>query len=108
MERNITIEVESKVQWLAVHSKHGTWIATCDSLGLALEGDSLDELHELIKEAFAALFVDLLKDNEFDEFLRARGWQADLPEVPGENVNFEIPWNLVADGQRYGTERQPH
>ena len=48
-------------------------MAECDALGLAMEGDSLDELHSLIAESCHLLFEDLLKDGELEKFPGSAG-----------------------------------
>ena len=107
----IVIEVKSRVEWTAtqIESSH-KWIAECEALGVSMEGDSLDELHSLIPEAFFALFIDLLEDDELDQFLRERGWQAmNKPSGPiHDDIEFSIPWDLVAPGAACGSERRPH
>ena len=106
----ITIKVESRLQWTAVHTASGVWVAECEPLGITMEGDSLDELHSVIGEACGELLADLFQDNELDEFLRTRGWSAtNLPDGPaGEDVEFEVPWNLVAEGGLRGSTLRPH
>ena len=106
----ITIEVESDLQWTAVHTRSGVWVAECEALGVTMEGDSLDDLHAVIGEACGALFADLLEDGELDEFLRSRGWRAsELPDASaGQEVEFEVPWYLVAPGGSHGTARRSH
>ena len=107
---DIEIEVETTVEWIATPAESGRWVAACDSLGLAMEGSSLDELHGLIGEASFALFSDLLKDDEFDQFLTERGWRAVTKPAPSaaDDIGFSIPWNLVAQGSDYDPERRPH
>ena len=106
----ITIQVESRLQWMAVHTPSGVWVAECKPLGITMEGNSLDELHSVIGEACAELLADLFEDNELEEFLRARGWSAtNLPDVSaGEDVEFEVPWNLVAEGGVRDSTLRPH
>jgi hypothetical protein len=73
-----------------------------------MEADSLDELHGVIPEAIHLLMIDLLEDNELDKYLRERGWQAlNMPSRPDGDVQFDVPWQLIAEGAR-GTERRAH
>ena len=96
----VTIHVESNLQWKAIHSESGVWVAACEPLGVTMEADTLDELYEVIGESCSVLFLDLYEDDQLDSFLRSRGWSAsDLPEsTSGKPVEFEVPWNLVAEG----------
>ena len=104
----ITIEIESNLEWTAAHTNSGVWVAECEPLGLTMEGKTPDELHDVIGEACGALFADLLKDDELDDFLQAHGWRAtNLPETPsvGE-VEFDVPWSLVAMGGLHGSAQR--
>ena len=107
----VEINVQTTLEWAASPSKScNRWIAECEALGIAMEGETLDELHSLIDEACFALFHDLLNDGELDQFLRARGWTAvNLPNGPvDDHVEFSVPWNLVTRGNTDGAERRAH
>ena len=107
----IVIEVKSTLEWTATQSaSSGGWIAECEALGLSMEGDSLDELHSLIPEACFALLVDLLEDNELEQFLTERGWHAmNMPAGPvSDDIEFSFPWHLIAQGTACGSERRAH
>lgn len=79
-------------------------------MNLVMEADSLDELHSVIEEAMQLLLVDLLRDNELDQFLREHGWRAqDIPvQARPEDVQFSVPWELIAEGTSRDSERRPH
>ena len=104
----VAIELNGNLQWLASQSASSRrWIGVCAPLNLALEAESLDELHSVINETTHALMHDLLSDNELDTFLRERGWTANnIPAgANAENVCFSVPWQLVAEGS-HGSERR--
>ena len=108
----IAIEMQGAISWLATKCQSGDrWVAECEALGLSMEGNSLDELHSLISEASFALFVDLFEDGELEQFLMDRGWQAgSLPsrcDVDDE-IDFSIPWALIAQGTPYGPDQRTH
>ena len=99
----VTLQLQSQLQWHARKSpSSGRWIGVCDSMNLSMEADSLDELHSLIHETLQLMFTDLLEDNELDQFLSERGWQAaNLPiQHVGPAVEFDVPWELIAEGAR--------
>ena len=105
----ITIEVTSRLEWRATRcSETQYWVAECAPLGLVMEAPSLDELDGLIEEASYLLFSTLLQDGQFDNFLRARGWQAsNVPENPEDDkIGFSIPWSLVAERSNVGSKRR--
>ena len=79
-------------------------------MNLVLEADTLDELYGVIDEAMQVLLVDLLRDNELEQFLREHGWHAlNVPfQVKPEDVKFDVPWELIAEGARDDSERRPH
>jgi hypothetical protein len=85
------------------------YIAVCDALNLCLEADSEEELKSLIPEAMHLLMIDLLADNEIDEYLREKGWQAlNLPQQPENDVEFHVPFELIAEEARRDTARRAH
>lgn len=103
------IQINANLVWEAsqgVESNH--WIGNCPALGIATEAETLDELHSLIPEAIHLLMIDLLEDDELDQFLEDRGWTADRQETMGTGEpEFRVPWNLVASGV-YGSSRTAH
>lgn len=92
----VEIQVKSRVQWQVSKADRGTgYVAVCEPLALTLEADSLDDLESIIGEALQLLFTDLFLDNEFHDFLMARGWRAkDIPEDDGD-IEFQVPWQLL-------------
>ncbi|MDW8469694.1 MAG: hypothetical protein RML56_12685 [Burkholderiales bacterium] len=47
----------------------GQWLGVCHALGLAMQGDSLDELLASIRDSVQLLLQDLLESGELDAFL---------------------------------------
>ena len=78
-------------------------------MNISTEADSLDELHSVIDETMQLLLVDLLRDNELDRFLMARGWKALNIPTRGDqkDVEFNVPWQLIAEGSR-DSKRSDH
>jgi Domain of unknown function (DUF1902) len=109
MSNVVQIQLEAKVQWNAIQGAgKGIWIGVCDALNLSVEADSLDELHNLIPESIQLLMMDLVMDNEFDQYLLDRGWQAKGVARPDEleETEFRVPWHLLVPEGRNGTERR--
>lgn len=102
----VKIEGHAQVQWRAERGESGRWIAVCQPMSLVTEADSLDELHSVINESMQLLLVDLLRDNELEPFLREHGWKAQLPAaVDPSAVQFNVPWQLVAEGSNDSARR---
>jgi hypothetical protein len=98
-----TIHLKASVQWLARQSPTSErWIAVSDAMNLTTEADSLDELHSVINETMQLVLNDLLVENELQQYLRERGWEAtDIDSATeGTDVRFFVPWQLVAEGAR--------
>ncbi len=78
----------------------GRWIGECKSLGIVVEGDSLDDVHNATDEAIDLLFADLVEDGELEEFLADRGWSLNepIPDAVSEGVSVSVPWELIARG----------
>ena len=107
-EVTVQINVKSKLLWLAAEIRPSKWLAKCDAMNLAVEANSLDELYSIIKETVDLLMLDLVADNEFDEFLRARGWEAKVPvEADRNNVKYDVPWELLVTRGQNDRQRLP-
>lgn len=104
------VNIQAIVQWRHRRSPTSSrYIAICDELNLCLEADSEDELRSLIPEAMHLLMVDLLADNEIDQYLREKGWQAmNLPARLEGNVEFDVPFELIAEEARRDSARRAH
>jgi predicted RNase H-like HicB family nuclease len=95
----ITVTIEAKnVRWRAQQNPAtGFWVAACDALGVTAHGDTFAELNACMIEIVNHLLMDLLKDGEFDAFLRERGWKA-KGRVPTshelEDVRFDLPYDV--------------
>ncbi len=103
------INVQANVVWRASRGDDTSrWVGFCDDLGITTEAESLDELHSLIPEAMHILMLDLVEDNEFDDFLRQKGWSSTAEELGAALVHplgFHVPWQMIAEGQN-GSERE--
>lgn len=106
----VVINLKSKLQWRAWQSeKSGRWIGVCDAMNLTMEGATLDELHSVINETIQLVLTDLLVENGLEAYLRERGWRAQgLPDRPDADTQFQVPWELIAEGARRGSARQAH
>lgn len=107
----VQIQGKAQLQWRAQRSTMSKrWIGVCDAMNLVMEADTLDELYSVIDEAMQLMLSDLLRDNELEMFLREHGWHA--PNVPlqvkPEDVKFNVPWELIAEGAKDDPERRPH
>lgn len=102
------IEIQGKVEWKWRRSPTSTrYIAVCDALNLCLEADSEAELKSLIPEAMHLLLVDLYADNEISQYLRDKGWRAaNLPDRPDGDVQFHVPFELIAEEARLDPARR--
>ena len=103
----VTIIVQGQIQWRAARSPSQRWVGICDAMNLAMEANSLDELHSLINETMHLLLTDLLRDNELERYLTERGWRARGMRTSQKvrDVEFDVPWELIAEGAR-GSERR--
>lgn len=106
----MAIKIQANIQWQAKQSAStNRWICVCEPMNLVLEADSMEEIPSLINEAMHLLLVDLLEDNELDEYLRARGWQAHPSTKPkGDGVEFDVPWQLLVAGNARDSKQQAH
>jgi len=83
------------------------WIGVCEAMNLSMEADSLDELYSLVPETMHLLFADLLEEGELPQYLADRGWTAvNLPARAHGDLQFNVPWQLVAAGDTRDPERR--
>jgi hypothetical protein len=109
MKNVILIELEAQVQWDAVQGdRNGVWVGVCDALNLSVEAASLDELHSLIPESIHLLMTDLVMDNEFDQYLRERGWRTRGTPDPDAiaETKFHVPWHMMVPEGRNDSQRR--
>lgn len=95
----IRIDVKAQLLWKAHRDPSSQyWVAVCDAIKLAAEGETWDDLQEMVADELRSLFVDLLREGELDAFLRDRGWTLVSPvPMPAaqDNVKFDIPWSII-------------
>lgn len=91
------VHVQAKLQWRGFRSRGGNWIAACDALGLTVQSDTWAHLMEDIAETMNAMFTDLLKSGELEQFLRDRGWGTTGPiPLRKRDVWFDVPFSAEA------------
>jgi len=80
------------------------WIAECGPLGIVLESESLDDIHQQAAEAVHLLLVDLVESGDLEEFLKERKWRM----VPSRRADDErasasipyLPWGMTIPESR--------
>jgi len=89
--------IQGKVQWNVSEQESGRFVAVCEPLGVALEGNDMNDLHACIREAIQLVMTDLLNSGQLESFLLARGWRPShaLPNPGQEPVFFEPPIELL-------------
>jgi predicted RNase H-like HicB family nuclease len=82
----------------------GHLIASCDPLNVVMSGKDPADLEANIRETLQLLFTSLLRDGEFDSFLRQHGWSASpMPsqeDIAAHGLRFNAPMELVAASAR--------
>jgi len=92
------VQIQAKLEWHFYRDERSRrYIAVCEPLKVTIEADSHAELCENIEDGLNLLFRNLVRDQEFDRFLQARGWLA-LGPVPEnlETARFDVPFELIA------------
>ena len=105
----IKVTINAELSWSARPTIDGNrWIVSCDPLGIDLEANNRDEIAGLIEESLDLLFLDLLEDNELEQFLSDRGWSMDQSVSGGDGgVDFDVPWQLAISND-HDSERMHH
>jgi len=69
------------------------WIAECGPLGIVLESESLDGIHQQAAEAVHLLLVDLVESGDLEGFLKEREWQmVSSRRADDERASASIPY----------------
>ena len=91
----VVVEIAGQAEWKCFRAKGGNWVAVCDPLHLTVQSETWANLVEDIAHTMNDMFVDLLKSNELEQFLRDRGWQPvgrPLGALKPANVWFDLPF----------------
>jgi hypothetical protein len=94
---------------LQCHQSHsGNWIGVCEPLKMTVQSSTWGELMEDFSLALNGILIDLMQTNEFDRFLRDKGWKllGQLPARP-KNIRFDVPF-LPALMANHGPQNNLH
>jgi len=102
------VHIQGSVVWHSYHNpKSDKWIGICDSLKLTAQGDTWNDLYEVIRDSITGLLRELVVTQDFNRFLRDRGWKLKLP-LPSfrrpSDLEFDIPIELLQE--RYGSKAE--
>ena len=71
------LRIDGQVEWRFWFDMPGDqWLAVCPALNLNAYGATCEDMVECMHAATQMLWDDLLKENDFNRFLRERGWTA--------------------------------
>lgn len=87
------IKIEGSVGWKCFRATGGNWVGICEPLGLTLQSETWGTLMDDIDQTLNAILLDLLKSQELEHFLHARGWRpmGRIPERP-DDIRFDLPF----------------
>lgn len=95
--QNVVVQIDARLSWKVQRTPRG-YVANCEPLGVAAQGDTLPELNHMIAEILQELFTDLLQDGELERFLSDRGWRV-VGAMPRRemlpDVAFDVPYSLT-------------
>ncbi len=99
MREYVQVQIEAKqLVWQFRRSAQGNWVASCESLGQAVQSEHFADIHARIFETMNALMFDLFEDGELEAFLKKQGWRVAQPipaSVPA-GIAFDVPYELMA------------
>ena len=92
--KQIVVAIKGNIEWKGFRARSGAWIGVCDSLNLTMESDTWANLLEDIGLALNEMFIDLLKSQELEKFLRERNWRRVGP-IPSRRADvwFDLPFS---------------
>lgn len=91
--REMVVKIEGKVQWQVMYDHRAkVYIGVCPMLNLNAIGDTWIEFTQVANDAMGGLFLDLVRTNEFDAFMRERGWRSGPLPPSGVTPRFDLPF----------------
>jgi hypothetical protein len=92
-KKQVPVRIEAQVTW---HYKYDAearvYMGICPALNLNAIGDTWIDFQDCVNDAMGALFRDLFRDGEFEQFMRSKGWQSG-PLPVGATPRFDIPYD---------------
>ena len=87
------VKIKGRTEWRCFRAKGENWVAVCDPLGLTIQSETWATLMEDIAHTLNAMFSDLLKERELEQFLRNQGWRpvGRIPSKPAD-IWFDLPF----------------
>ena len=101
--------VEGSVACMARRLESGIWLGQCEALGIFLEADDLEDLHEQFRDAFRLTVQDMVEEGEVETLVKAlaeasgNDWKP--PKIQGRGravaagYASAVPWHMIAEGQ---------
>ncbi len=86
------VTIDASVEWLVTDTESGYYVAFCEGLTMATQGETWSQLMQNIGDAMSLLFLSLLIEGEIDEFFSDRGWT----KPPGLEVGTPIDMPFIA------------
>jgi len=91
----VLVSIEAKLVWeVSRDPETQTWIGVCRPLNLNALGDTWAEFQECANDAIALLLTTLLREGEFEPFLRKHGWTPSIVPPPTANVRWDVPFEV--------------
>jgi hypothetical protein len=97
------VEIQAQLSWIVFQDPLSKrWIGVCEPLRITLGSESQADLVETIDDSIQALLMDLWQQNEFEQFMRSRGWRpmTPLPAEKTEQVRFDVPMDILMRSAR--------
>lgn len=95
MSQASEIQIEgAEIPWMVTRSPRGLWIGKCESLNLAVQSQTWQELMEDIGASIDLLLQDLVESGSLEQFFADKGWTVELPPdaLEDHNLRFDIPF----------------
>ena len=93
------IRVHADLEWHIEQSNTmPVWVGVCDDLQLTAQSRSWRELAEDISETLDAIFLDLIQEDQLNDFLQKNGWELEdeIPSrMPRKGFKFDIPFTIA-------------
>ena len=89
--------IDFSPRWETFHDPESKkWYGVCPQLRLNASGRTHSDLLRCIEDVLRLLVIDLIEENDFEEFMEARGVAANTIPVPTKAPKkLDIPFEIV-------------
>lgn len=93
------VRIDGSAYWTVMQNPDTkVYVAACESLNIAVQGSTWNELTEAVKDVLHVMLADAFAENRLRDLAEEQGWhlEGELPEDASEieDPEFDLPYTL--------------